>query len=274
MTFLPVRILLLVSTLFLFQFSTAQAQSSTSVPQLIAQSAISIEASTGEILFQKNIDQKRAVASTQKLLTGLIISESGKLDSPITVRKTDGMIQPRNLWITSGSRYKKGKLLEVMLVRSFNDVTKCLARNHSGSQGEFATAMRKKAAQLGMRDSVFLNAHGLTVEGQYSTARDMMTLTRAVWSDPVLRKIVGTKNTTFTYHGGATIPIKNSNDLIHSYSECIGLKTGYTKAAGRCLICAAQRGENVVLAVVLGSSWDGIWVDSEKLLRWSLQAVQ
>lgn len=242
----------------------------TPAPQLFAESAMAIDAVTGQVLLAKNIDQKRPVASTQKLLTALIIAESGNLDSRISVEKTDGMIQPRNLWITSGSRYRKEKLLEMMLMRSFNDVTKCLARNHSSSQANFTKVMNAKAAELGMNNSKFLNAHGLTVAGQYSTARDMMKLAQHAIANSDIRRMVGTRESTFKYHGGKTIPIKNSNDLIHSYGECVGLKTGYTEAAGRCLICAAHRNGKVVLAVVLGSSWDGVWTDSESILRWGL----
>ncbi len=247
------------------------AQDRPAQPPLIAASALSIDAETGRVIYTKNIDEKRPVASTQKLLTALIIAESGKLDERITVEKTDGMIQPRNLWITSGSSYRRGTLLEAMLVRSYNDVTKCLTRNHAGSQGAFAKIARSRAAELGMKDSVFLNAHGLTVPGQYSTARDMMTLTRAVWARPELRRILRTRKMSFTYHGGKTIEIENSNELLHSYAECVGIKTGFTKAAGRCLISAAERNGKTVLAVVLGSSWDGVWTDSESLLKWSLE---
>ena len=90
--------------------------------------------------------------------------------------RTDGQVPPRNIWVTQWSSYQKATLLEMMLVRSFNDVTKCLARNHVESHGEFAEAMNKRAAELGMKNSYFVNAHGLTEEGQYSTARDMMRL--------------------------------------------------------------------------------------------------
>ncbi|MDF1816128.1 MAG: D-alanyl-D-alanine carboxypeptidase [Verrucomicrobiales bacterium] len=242
----------------------------TPAPELFAESAMAIDAMTGRVLLAKNIDQKRPVASTQKLLTALIIAEKGDLDSKITVEKTDGLIEPRNLWITSGSRYTRRKLLEMLLMRSFNDVTKCLARDHSSSQAAFVDVMNAKAAQLGMNHSHFLNAHGLTVEGQYSTARDMMKLARHAIANSDIRNMVATKESTFTYHGGKTIPIKNSNDLLHSYHECIGLKTGYTEASGRCLVCAAHRNGQVVLAVILGSTWDGVWTDSESVLRWGL----
>ncbi|MDF1755689.1 MAG: D-alanyl-D-alanine carboxypeptidase [Verrucomicrobiales bacterium] len=259
---------------FLLSSSVFAQRALTPAPQLIAESAMAIDGMTGEVLLAKNIDKKRSVASTQKLLTALIIAESGNLDSLVTVEKTDGMIEPRNLWITSGSRYKKGKLLEMMLMRSFNDVTKCLARDHSSSQAEFAKAMNVKAAEIGMNNSVFLNAHGLTAEGQYSTARDMMKLAQRALANPDIQRMVATRETTFTYHGGKTIPVKNSNDLLHTYHECVGMKTGYTKDAGRCLVCAGYRNNQWVIAVILGSSWDGVWTDSEAVLKWGLDNLQ
>lgn len=247
------------------------AQDHPAQPTVTAQSVFAVDARDGRIIYKKNISEQRPVASTQKLLTALIIAESGDLDRKVPVKSTDGKVEPRNIWITQGSSYKKRLLLEAMLVRSYNDVTKCLARDHAGSQAEFAKVMNAKAQELGMSDSRFVNAHGLTEEGQYSTARDMMILAAAAYMNPEIRRIVQIKEMGFTYTGGNTVPVVNSNDLLHTYSECIGMKTGYTKAAGRCLIAAATRGEKTVLAVLLGSTFDDIWIDAEKILRWSLE---
>ncbi len=238
---------------------------------VVAESVLAMRLDINLVVLAKNIDEKRPVASTQKLLTALLIAEAGDLDAKVPVKRTDGQVPPRNLWITEGSTYRKGTLLEMMLVRSFNDVTKCLARDHAGSQGEFARLMNRRAAELGMRNSHFLNAHGLTAEGQYSTARDMMRLAYAAWSHPEIRRLVRIKDTTFTYHGSKTIPVKNSNDLLHTYAACTGMKTGFTKAAGRCLIASASRGEKTVLAVLLGSTMEDIWADAEKVLEASLR---
>jgi len=239
-------------------------------PEVTAKSVYAVDLSNGRVIWEKNINEKRPVASTQKLMTALIIAEGGSLDEMVPVKSTDGRVEPRNMWITQGSSYKRGLLLEVMLMRSYNDVTKCLARDRAGSQGEFAKLMNAKAAQMGMENSHFVNAHGLTEEGQYSSARDMMILAAAAYSNPEIRRIIRIKDASFKYEGGKTVPVKNSNELLHTYSECVGMKTGFTQAAGRCLIAAAIRGDKTVLAVVLGSNFDDVWTDSETVLRWSL----
>ena len=158
----------------------------------------------------------------------------------------------------------------MMLVRSFNDVTKCLARSQAGSQEQFAELMNTKAAELGMRNSHFVTAHGLPAAGQHSTARDMTILALAAWMNDTIRPMVGIRDTTFTYQGAKTIEIKNSNELLFQFPECVGMKTGYTSAAGRCLVAAATKGERTVLAVILGSTMEDVWNDAETLLRWSL----
>lgn len=268
----------LASVVFLFSITSAFNAAAQLIaqpveltpPEVTAKSVYSVDLSNGRVIWEKNIHEKRQVASTQKLMTALIIAEGGNLEGMVPVKSTDGKVEPRNIWITQGSSYKRGVLLQVMLMRSYNDATKCLARDRAGSQGEFAKLMNAKAAELGMENSHFVNAHGLTEEGQYSTARDMMILAAAAYSNPEIRRIVQIKDYSFKYDGGKSVPVKNSNELLHTYSECVGLKTGYTKAAGRCLIAAAVRGEKTVLAVVLGSNFDDIWTDSETVLRWSL----
>lgn len=248
----------------------SQAQDVTTL-QIVAESVFAIRMDKKIVTYAKNVDEKRPVASTQKLLTALLIAEAGGLDEKIAVKSTDGQTPPRNLWITEGSYYKRGTLLEMMLIRSFNDVTKCLARDHAGSQAEFTKLMNARAAAIGMKDSVFMNAHGLTAEGQYSTASDMIKLALVAWENPEIRRIVRIKDTTFTYSGAKTIPVKNSNDLLHSYPACVGMKTGFTEAAGRCLVAAAEEDGKTVLVVLLGSTMEEVWNDAEKVIRFSMQ---
>ncbi|MDF1824715.1 MAG: serine hydrolase [Verrucomicrobiales bacterium] len=263
------KLFLLVATLL----SPACLKAQETVPPLplAAENVFAIRVDQQIVTYYKNIDGKRPVASTQKLLTALLIAEGGGLDERIPVKSTDGQVPPRNLWITEGSYYRRGTLLEMMLIRSFNDVTKCLARDHAGSQEAFAKLMNARAAALGMKDSHFVNAHGLTAEDQYSTANDMIKLALAAWENAEIRRITRIKNTSFTYHGAKTIPVKNSNDLLHSFPSCVGMKTGFTEAAGRCLVAAAEENGKTVLAVILGSTMEEVWNDAEKVIRYSLQ---
>ena len=107
-----------------------------------------------------------------------------------------------------------------------------------------------------------------------SAAIPLTLLMMTVMANPDIREMVGTRDGSFKYHGGKTVPVRNSNHLLHKYPECMGLKTGYTVAAGRCLVCGARGNGRVVLAVVLGSTMDGIWSDSESLLKWGLADSQ
>ena len=247
-----------------------EAQENMQPLQLTAGSAMAVRLDQRIVTYSKNIDEKRPVASTQKLLTALLIAEAGGLEERVAVKRTDGQVPPRNLWITEGSSYKRGTLLEMMLMRSFNDVTKCLARDHAGSQEKFTKLMNQRAVELGMENSSFQNAHGLTAEGQFSTASDMMKLAVAAYDHPEIRRLVRIKESTFTYQGAKTIPVENSNELLFRYSPCVGMKTGYTEAAGRCLVAAAEENGKTVIAVILGSTMEEVWNDAEKLIRFSL----
>src|SRR5207237_1654743 len=132
-------------------------------------------------------DQYRAAASTQKLLTALIIAERGYLDQPVTVQLVDTLAEPVKLNIKPGETYQRIDLLRALLVKSPNDVARCLARDYAGSVDAFAEKMNAKAQQLGAIHSHFLNPNGLPIPGQYSTARDLATIARAAYANPMTR---------------------------------------------------------------------------------------
>ena len=138
-----------------------------------ATSAIVLDARTGQVLCEKNADERRPCASTQKLLTGLIVAEAGGLDRPVTVDISDTWAEPVKLNIQPGETYRRFDLLQVMLVHSMNDVARCLARDNAGSVEAFADRMNHKAVELGMTQSHFVNPNGLPIPDQYTTARDM-----------------------------------------------------------------------------------------------------
>ena len=135
------------------------------IPKTTAASVIVVDANSGKILYEKNPDQTRPAASTQKLLTALIVSESGFLDRPVTVQPTDTMADPVKLNIKAGDTYQRIDLLRALLVKSPNDVARCLARDNAGSIEAFAEVMNRRAQQLGAVHSHFVNPNGLPVPG-------------------------------------------------------------------------------------------------------------
>lgn len=243
-------------------------------PFIEAQAAVLCDASTGRILYEKNADEVRAVASTQKLLTALIVAEEGGLSEDVKVQASDGMCEPTKLGLKAGEVYKRNDLLKVLLVKSMNDVARCLARDNAGSIDAFATKMNAKAKQLGMNRSNFVNPNGLTEEGQYSTARDMARLALFAYRNRVLRGIMATRNLTWKYPSGKVASFENTNKLLKAFGLCNGMKTGYTEAAGHCLVASANSGSKHVICVVLGDRRrQGIWNDSYKLLNWGLHQM-
>ncbi len=228
------------------------------------------DAHSGEVLYEKNADLPRAAASTQKLLTALVIAERGFLDQMVVVEPIDTMAEPVKLNIRPGDAYQRIDLLRALLVKSPNDVARCLARDHAGSVEAFAQVMNQKARALGATHSNFLNPNGLPIPGQYSTARDLSIIARAAYANPTIRSIVCLPQLVFRYANGRTRELENTNKVLRSLPFCNGMKTGYTEAAGHCLIASGARPGRDVIAVVLGDSKAGVWRDASALLTWGL----
>jgi D-alanyl-D-alanine carboxypeptidase (penicillin-binding protein 5/6) len=239
-------------------------------PIITAESAILFDANTGRVLYKKNENERRAVASTQKLLTALIIAESGNLSAPVVIENTDMLAAPTKLYVKTGERYTRQQLLTALLIKSPNDVARALARDNAGSVEDFAAKMNARIARMGGESSHFVNPNGLPAEDQYSTARDMARIARAAYFNPLLREIMRTKHCMFRYATGKTIPLQNTNRVLRTYSFCNGMKTGYTDAAGHCLISSGSWGGKDMIAVVLGSSKGRVWQESAILLAYGL----
>jgi D-alanyl-D-alanine carboxypeptidase (penicillin-binding protein 5/6) len=240
------------------------------IPKTGAASVIVVDANTGKTLYEKNADQFRAPASTEKLLTALIIAEGGFLDQPVTVQQVDTLAEPVKLNIKPGETYQRIDLLRALLVKSPNDVARCLARGNAGSIEAFAEVMNRRARELGAVHSHFVNPNGLPIPGQYSTARDLSIIARAAYANPTIRSIVCLPQLVFRYASGRTRELENTNKVLKRLAYCNGMKTGYTEAAGHCLICSGSRGGRDVIVVVLGDSKSGVWRDASALLSWGL----
>ena len=239
-------------------------------PIVHAASVYLIDARSGQVLYQKNSGERRAPASTQKLLTALIIAEAGNLDQSVVVEKSDTEVEPVKLEFKAGESYTRRELLEVLLVHSTNDVARCLARDNAGGLEAFANKMNRKAAELGMMSSHFVNPNGLPAANQYSTASDMAKIAQAAYANRTLRGIVATKTLAFRYADGHIRTFQNTNHVLSFYPYCNGMKTGYTEAAGKCLIASGSYGGHDVIAVLLGDRTHTIWKDAAHLLAWSL----
>jgi serine-type D-Ala-D-Ala carboxypeptidase (penicillin-binding protein 5/6) len=231
-----------------------------------AAAACLIDAYTGKVLYAKDAAKERQVASTQKLMTALILCESGNLDRICTVEEYETKAPPTKLFIKIGQQYPRKELMKAMLIKSANDCAMCLGRSHGGSEEGFAEMMNRRAAQLGMKQSHFMNPSGLPAE-QYSTAYDMALLGRAALFQPAIRDIIAMRKATFNHADGKPRQLENTNELLHLSPYCHGMKTGYTEAAGKCLVsCASHKGRTVI-CVMLGSSLKYIWKESRTLLH-------
>lgn len=243
---------------------------STTKPRIVGKYALVMDAKTGAILYEKSSSKKTAVASTQKLLTALLVLENGSLDKEITITKSDVYVTPTIIGVKPGQKYTRQELVEALLIRSGNDIARALARDHSGSVEEFARSMTNRALTLGMSQSQFKNPHGLTQNGQYSTAHDMGILARECLKHNFIKQCISTKTKPFYFNDGSKRTLKNTNKLLTRFDGCTGMKTGYTRASGNCLVSCAYRGEKEVISVVLGSNGSSIWNDSSALLNWGL----
>ncbi len=240
-------------------------------PPTIASSAMMIDAKSGETLFFKNPDLRRPVASTQKLMTALLIAEHGGLDEAVRVSPADCRVEPTKLSFRPGEVYTRRQLLPALLVHSCNDAALCLARNDAGSIAAFAQKMNARAAILRASNTHFVNPNGLPVPGQYSTARDMARIAYVAYHNATLRPYMRLTGLNFTYNSGRHRFLEATNKLIARSPIFTGMKTGYTEASGRCLVSSASNEGHEIILVQLGGTHNMLFNDAERLLLWWLE---
>lgn len=226
-----------------------------------ATAAILMDADSGRVLYEQNADARMLIASTTKIMTALVAIEEGNLSDMVTVSRKAAWTEGSAMYLKEGEELKLETLLYGLMLCSGNDAAVAIAEHIAGSEADFAKLMNEKAEELGMEHSSFANPNGLDAEGHYSTARDMAILACAAMNNETLARIVSTRTVTI---GGRTMT--NHNKLLSYMDGCIGLKTGYTMAAGRTLVsCAEQNGQRLV-AVTLQDGND--WADHQALYEY------
>lgn len=224
-------------------------------PGVSASCAILVDAESGRVLMEKNADEERAIASITKLMTALVAVEStSDLDRTVTIQKEWTLAEGSSMYLREGEELTLRELLYGLLLVSGNDAALAIAGFCAGDTDTFVEWMNLRAQELGMEHTHFVNPNGLPAEGHYSTAADMAKLAIVVMEQPDLAEIVGTKSVTMA---GRTMT--NHNKLLWRYEGCVGMKTGYTDAAGRTLVSCAERDGQRLIAVTLNAPND--WAD-------------
>lgn len=231
-----------------------------------AASAVLVDGDTGEVLFEKDAYTRRSMASTTKIMTSLLAVESGKLDDTVTVKEKI-YIEGTALGLEKGDKLTLKTLCYGMLLESGNDAAVLTGIFLSGSEEKFSQLMNKKAAEIGMKSTNFVTASGLDDEEHYTTAYDMALLGSYAVKNKVFREICSTKSYKAEYiNPDKTQYFSNHNRLLNSCKGVFGLKTGFTKKSGRCLVSACERNGKVLVAVTLKAPDD--WNDHRKLYEY------
>ena len=244
----------------------SMADQSVSVPEVSAKSAVLAEGESGTVIWSKNGDEKLPMASTTKIMTALVALERcSDLDREVKIPSEACGIEGSSIYLKEGERLTMRQLLFALLLESANDAACAIAIETAGSIDKFAGMMNETAASIGMNSSHFTNPHGLDNEEHYTTASDMAKLAVYALKNDNFAQIVSTYKTTIPMNGGeGTRLLLNHNKLLKYYDGAVGVKTGFTKRSGRCLVSAAERDGITMIAVTLSAPDD--WNDHCEML--------
>lgn len=231
-------------------------------PGVSAEAMILVHAKSGRVLLEKNADDRHLIASTTKLMTALAAVKEGDLDEVIEIRPEWTRVEGSSMYLKTGETYLLRELLTGLLLASGNDAALAIAESLDGSVNAFAGRMNAIASGFGMDHTHFSNPHGLDAEDHFSTARDLAILMGHVMEEPVLREILAMGSCRI--HGRE---YRNHNKLLASCPGTLGGKTGYTMAAGRCLVSCCERAGMELICVTLSDKDD--WADHSSLYDWA-----
>lgn len=236
------------------------------VPEVSAKSAVLAEGESGDIVWSKNENERLPMASTTKIMSALVaIERCSDLQKEVKIDSAACGIEGSSIYLKEGERLTLEQLLYALLLESANDSACAIAIEIAGSVEKFAELMNETAEKIGMNDSHFTNPHGLDHEEHYTTAADMAKLAVYALKNEDFARIVSTYKTTIPMNGDeGTRLLLNHNKLLKYYEGAVGVKTGFTKRSGRCLVSAAERDGVTMVAVTLSAPDD--WNDHCEML--------
>jgi D-alanyl-D-alanine carboxypeptidase (penicillin-binding protein 5/6) len=249
---------------------------SISPPKLTSRSAILQDLATGQVLYAKNANVRRPIASITKIMTALVVLEESSPGEEVVVSARAAHARASELGLVVGERISVRQLLYALLMQSSNDAAMALAEHVGGSVPGFVELMNRQAGRLGLRRTTFQDPAGLEDRG-FSTAKDVAAIARAAYSEPLFARITRTKFHRIPAPSGKVRRIQNRNILLWLYPGAIGAKTGFTTPARHCLVAAADHGGVRLVAVALGSGGDnagGVFDDGAALLNFGFDAFQ
>lgn len=233
-----------------------------------AKSAVMIDASSGAVLYSKNPDERLGMASTTKIMTGILALEYGNMNDVYTVSPTGEWVEGSSIYLNPNEKITMETLLYGLLLKSGNDAAVAIANHISGSEQAFVKLMNDKALELGLENTRFANPHGLYAEDHYTTAYELAKLAAYAMQNPVFAQIVNTtqyKEKPIEDRDGRVI--NNANKLISMYAEADGIKPGFTPETGRTLVGSASKNGVRVITVTLDCSDD--WTEHKAMFDYA-----
>lgn len=236
-------------------------------PEVSAKSAVLIEYHTGKVIYAKNADERLPMASTTKIMTALLALEEGNLSDMVTISQKAANAEGSSMYLKKGEKISLSDLLVGLMLSSGNDAAVAIAEHMAGDEAAFAKRMTEKAKELGCTNTQFKNASGLPDDEHFTTALELARITGKALENEKFREIVSQKSAGA---GGRTL--SNHNKMLSLYEGAIGVKTGFTKKAGRTLVSAANRGGVELIAVTLNAPDD--WTDHTNILNYGFSKME
>ena len=257
------------SLLAAFLFAMLSLVLPTQALSLSAQSAVLIDARDGRVLYEKDADTPRPMASTTKIMTAVVALESCDVNEIIEIADEAVGVEGSSIYLQKGERMTLLELLYALLLQSANDAAVAIAVGVGGCVGNFADMMNEKAMSLGLTSTHFENPNGLDADGHVTTARELALLTAYALKNPTFAEIVATYKRKISGPDGTVRLVVNHNKLLNMYDGCVGVKTGFTKKSGRCLVSAACRESLTLVSVTLSAPDD--WRDHTAMLNYGYE---